>query len=156
LPVQQKAAAWYFMAKMDFERKLYTAAMEKFNAVTRLTENIYAAESRYKIAKIYFLQNEIELAGELARSAVQDNSNYPIWVARSLILLADILVLQGDNFNARAALAAVVEHFDEDPDLVKEAKGKLERLIRQEEAGQGQEKEKEEEEDRFLREEGPR
>lgn len=152
---EQKAAAWFFMAKMDYERKLYADALEKFNAVTRLTENVHAAEARYKIANIYLLQNEIELAGELARSAVQDNANYPIWVAKALVLLADILVIQGDTFNARAALAAVVEHFDEDPILVKEAKEKLDKLIKKEE-NRGEENETKEEEDGFLREEGPR
>ncbi|TVR76150.1 MAG: hypothetical protein EA409_13700 [Saprospirales bacterium] len=122
------ATAQFFMGKIKYELKQFQEALEHFNRVTRNTDNIYAAESRYRIARIYLLQNEIEFAGELARSAVQENSNYPFWVAKSLILLADILVMQGDEFNARAALAAVVEHFDEDPEIVEEAKTKLQRL----------------------------
>nr|MBS0036806.1 tetratricopeptide repeat protein [Saprospiraceae bacterium] len=124
----QKAAAHFFKAKIKFDEKLFSDALESFNAVTRLSNNVYAAESRYRIASIYFLNNEIELAENLARAAVQENSNYPLWVARSLVLLSDILVIQGDNFNARAALEAVIEHFDEDPELVSEAREKLNRI----------------------------
>ncbi|TVR88435.1 MAG: tetratricopeptide repeat protein [Saprospirales bacterium] len=149
---ENKASAHYYMGKINFDLKQYSRALENFNRVTRLTDNVYAAESRYKISRIYLLQNEIELAEELARTAVQDNSNYPYWVAKSLVLLADVLVIQGDNFNARAALSAVVEHFDEDPEIVEEAREKL-RRIEAKDRGESEDSSRESEEEEFMPEE---
>lgn len=129
---EHRALAHFFQGKMHYDQKLFSRALENFNKVIRMTDNLNAAESRYLIAQIYLLQNEIELAGEMGRLAVQENSNYPKWVAKSLILLADVLILQDDTFNAKAALEAVVEHFDEDPDIVNEAQLKLKQISERE------------------------
>ena len=61
-------------------------------------------------------------------NANRESSGYPYWVARSVILLSDILAEKGDLYNARAALEALLENYNEDPELVQTARTKLEQL----------------------------
>ena len=52
-------------------------------------------------------------------------------MAKSVILLSDIFADKGDLYNARAALEALLENYDEDPELVNIAKAKLAKLNQQ-------------------------
>ena len=44
-------------------------------------------------------------AQELCIQANQESSAYPFWVAKSVLLLAEVFAEKGDLYNARAALA---------------------------------------------------
>ena len=60
-----------------------------------------------------------------AREVLSESAPYGLWVAKSLILLSDIYVATDDLISARAALEVVIENFDEDQEILKEAKDKL-------------------------------
>ena len=124
----QRATAHFYKAKSAQELKDYSTALSSYNEVIRHSDNVNTAESRYRIAEIYFLKNEIDMAENLAQEASQDNSEYPYWVAKSLILLSDVLVAKDDLFNAQAALEAVVENFNDDPEIADIANKKLESI----------------------------
>ena len=54
----------------------------------------------------------------------------PAWLAKSIILLSDIYILQGDTDNAETALQALVETESQvPPSLIKVAKNRLENLV---------------------------
>ena len=124
----QKGKAMYYRGKVALEEKQWDQALNAFNEVSRLSDDERSAEARYQIAKIYYVQKEYELAEELSRESYKESSAYPYWVARSLILLSDILVKQDDIFNAKAALEAVIENFGESEELLDEANQKLEKI----------------------------
>ncbi|MEO7177096.1 MAG: tetratricopeptide repeat protein [Saprospiraceae bacterium] len=121
----QKASAYFYGAKTYIEQKQYDAAVEPLNQVIKLSDNQQSAESRYWMAYIYYAKKDYDTAGELAQLATQDNSAYPYWVAKSLLLMADILKEKRDYFNAQAALEALIENFSSDAELLKEAQTKL-------------------------------
>lgn len=102
--MDQKTSAHFYRAKAAQDLKDYTRAISSYNEVIRNTENEQAAESRYRIAEIYYLNNDKESAEVMAQDAMEANGDYPYWVAKSLILTADILTDKGDYINARAAL----------------------------------------------------
>jgi len=60
--------------------------------------------------------------------ANRESSGYPYWVAKSVILLSDILRDKRDLYNARAALEALLENYNEDQEIVTEAREKLTRI----------------------------
>jgi len=126
--VDQKTSAHFYRAKAAQDLKDYTRAISSYNEVIRNTENEQAAESRYRIAEIYYLNNDKESAEVMAQDAMEANGDYPYWVAKSLILTADILTDKGDYINARAALEAVIENFPDDKEISAEAKRKLEQV----------------------------
>lgn len=131
---EQQASASFYLGKMAFDNKDYDNALQAFNQTIRLSDNENTAEARYLVASIYYLRRDLDIAQQIAINANKESSGYPYWVAKSVILLADILLEKGDLFNARAALEALVENYDEDITLVNEARTKLATVNRQIEA----------------------
>jgi tetratricopeptide (TPR) repeat protein len=121
-----RAIAHFDVAMMALEQKTYDKAMESFNDVIRINSAELAAESRYQIAFIYDQKDEPDLAAKLAEEAARSNVGYPLWVAKSLLLLSDIKFKTGDLLNTRAILEAILENFQGDEAIIKEANQKLE------------------------------
>ena len=118
----QRTTAYFNMGRVAFDRKQYDKAINDFNHVIELSDNEQTAESRYLVAKIYFLKNEIDIAESKNSDAIRQNSNYHYWIAKCLILDSDIKVLKGDLLNARAALEAVIDNFSDDQEICRRLK----------------------------------
>ncbi|MEM8909402.1 MAG: tetratricopeptide repeat protein, partial [Bacteroidota bacterium] len=125
---EQKAAANFYLGKVAYDEERYDEALTAFNQVTKNSNNEQTAEARYLIAHIYYLQRELEVAQQIALNANKESADYPYWVAKSVILLADILAEKGDLFNAQAILEGLLENYDDDQELVTIAQAKLEQL----------------------------
>ncbi|MEZ4985484.1 MAG: tetratricopeptide repeat protein [Saprospiraceae bacterium] len=124
----QKATANFYMGKIAFDRSDYTAALTAFNETIRLSDNEQTAEARYLRAFIYYQRRDLNTAKELTLAANRESSGYPYWVAKCVILLSDIFVEQGDLYNGRAALEALLDNYNEDQAVVAEARQKLNRV----------------------------
>ena len=122
---EEISTASYYLGKVSFKQKNYDQAIIAFNDVISRSNNNQAAESSYLISKIYFMQNKYDLSEEQCNKTNVNSGSYPIWVARSLLLLSDIYVVKEDLFNARAALEAVLENFNTNPQIVVETNEKL-------------------------------
>lgn len=121
----EQAAAWYYLAKTYMRDNNMNEAAESFKKAAMLIENNQAAESRYMLAEILYKEGKLQAAEDQCNIANENNVAYPYWIAKSLILLSDIYVDRSDLFNGRAALEAVVENFQGDNELIKEAQDKL-------------------------------
>lgn len=126
----QVATANFYLGKMAFDRQDYDNALSAFNEVIRLSDNEQTAEARYLKAYIFYLRRDLEKAQQVCINANKESSGYPYWVAKSVILLSDILQEKGDLYNARAALEALLENYKGDQQLVNEARQKLETINR--------------------------
>ncbi|MCO6461074.1 MAG: tetratricopeptide repeat protein [Saprospiraceae bacterium] len=131
---EQKTSAQFYRAKSAQELKDYNTALESYNEVIRNSSNEQTAESRYRVAQIYYMRNDAATAEQLAQEAMEANNDYPYWVAKALILTADILSDKGNYLDAKAALEAVLENFHDDKNLSDEASAKLE-AVKKKEAG---------------------
>jgi tetratricopeptide (TPR) repeat protein len=129
-----RSLANYDAAKLAYRDADFDKALGLFNAVIRMNSADLAAEARYAIASIYEKKEENEIAGRLAEESARANVGYPFWVAKSLLLLADIQFKTGDLLNARAVTEAILENFQGDPTIMKEASEKLEKIKKEEEA----------------------
>ena len=127
----QVATANFYLGKMAFDQKDYDNALSAFDRVIQYSDNEQTAEARYLTAYIYYLKRDLESAQEITLNANKDSSGYPYWVANSIILLSDILTEKGDLYNARAALEALLENYNEDQDLINIARSKLDQINRQ-------------------------
>ncbi len=122
----QKSIAAFYQGKVRYDKRDFDQATQNFNTVLRnVKEGEIAAEARYLIANIFFLQGEADIALEICMRAHKESAGQEYWIAKSIILLSDILSQQDDLLNAKAALEAVVESYVESPELVKEATSKL-------------------------------
>jgi tetratricopeptide (TPR) repeat protein len=120
-----RLATDYYLARILYDDNRMNEALLPLNRLSKQSQDEFAAEARYLIANIYTQRKEFKIAEEMCRLAIKENTNYPYWVAKSIILLSDVLVAQGDKFNAKAALEAVIDNFTEDVVLVNVARSKL-------------------------------
>lgn len=122
---QQVATANFYLGKMAYDQRDYDNALAAFNEVIRTSDNELTAEARYLNAYIYYVRRDLDRAQQMCINANKESSGYPFWVAKSIILLSDILAEKGDLYNARAALEALLDNYDEDQELIAEARRKL-------------------------------
>ena len=106
-------------------------AINDLNYVVKNGAGELAAESRYLIARQYYLNGEILIAERLCDEANKLNVNFPFWVAKGLVLYSDILYDMGEIYNARAALEAVIKNAGEFQEISALAEEKLNRLDQQ-------------------------
>lgn len=120
------ATANYYIGKIAFDGKDYNTALPAFNKVSMLQPNSEeAAESRYRVAYMYYMRRDLDTAEKLCTDGAKASGGYPSWVARSIILLADIYAERNDLSTAQAALESVIENYADDKEIVKEAQDKL-------------------------------
>lgn len=124
----QRATANFYVGKIAFDRNDYNAALTALNETIRLSDNEQTAEARYLRAFIYYQRRDLNTAKDLTLAANRESSGYPYWVAKCVILLSDIFVEQGDLYNGRAALEALLENYKDDATLIAEARQKLSRV----------------------------
>ncbi len=130
---KEKSAAHYYIGKVAEANKKYDVALQQLNKVIKENPNSnLAAESRYLISRVYFNRKETDLAKKMINDASSKNSAYPYWVAKGLLLLSDIYMQKNDIFNAKAALEAIKENYQEDKDILKEVEQKLDVIAKQE------------------------
>ena len=122
---QQRATAKFYIGKIAFDRQDYDNALASFEEVIANSDNEQTAEARYLKAYVYYLRRDLETAQTLLINANKESSAYPYWVAKSVILLSDVLAEKGDLYNARAALEALLENYNDDQELVNIAQTKL-------------------------------
>lgn len=121
----EKALALFYIGKIAYDMGNLEQAEAAFNQMTKMTNDAKAAEAKYLVARIYYEKDYIELAEKQCNFINETALNNPFWVARSILLLADIYMDKEDLINARAALEAVVDNFSNDEVLIKEANQKL-------------------------------
>ena len=132
--VEDKVAASFVIGKHSAATQKTTQAVEAFNYVIRNNSGSLAAESSYLLSELFYTTNQLEQAEQQCKSTNSVSSNYPYWIAKSLLLLSDIYLAKNDLFNARAATEAVIENFNEDPEIIKEAELKLAQIKTQEDS----------------------
>ncbi|WP_232830181.1 tetratricopeptide repeat protein [Lewinella sp. IMCC34191] len=126
--VAQKAIANFYLGKIAYDRSRFDEAIPYFDVVINNSDDERTAEARYLRASSIYQQGDLDRAQQLALDANRESSGYPYWVAKTVILLSDVLRDKQDLYNARAALEALLENYEEDPELVAEAREKLARL----------------------------
>ncbi|MBK9015755.1 MAG: tetratricopeptide repeat protein [Saprospiraceae bacterium] len=125
----QAAQAHFYLGKIAFDRKELDGAMQSFTKVMQMSDNEQTAEARYLVAQIHYLKRDLEKAKKRCLDNNNDNSNYPYWVGKSLLLLSDVFAEQDDLFSARTVLEALIENYEnKTDDIIPTAKKKLDEL----------------------------
>ncbi|MBP7184573.1 MAG: tetratricopeptide repeat protein [Saprospiraceae bacterium] len=128
--VDQQLQAQFHIGEIALDKKKYDEALTAYNKVTKLKkESEYLSEAKYKIAYIYYLKRDFEIAEDLAMKVSQEASGKDkIWAGKAVVLVGDINAEKGDLINARAAYEVVIENFDDIPEVKKDAEQKLSKL----------------------------
>ena len=128
----QKSTAEFYLGKIAFDRKDYPSAMQSFKKVLALSDNEQTAEARYLIARIHYLNRDLDKAKKRCLDNNNESSGYPFWVGKSLLLLSDVFAEQGDTFSAKTVLEALIQNYENKTDeIIPAARRKLAALEKQ-------------------------
>ena len=124
----EQAEAHYCVGKASYVSKDLDQALTQFNEVIKKSNNVLTAEARYLVCEIYYQRQQFDIAEQLCFNSNKENTNYPHWIGKGLILLSDVYVAKEDFFNAKAPLEAIIENFQGATEIVAEARTKLDAL----------------------------
>ncbi|MEL6391419.1 MAG: tetratricopeptide repeat protein, partial [Bacteroidota bacterium] len=125
---QQATDANFYLGKIAYDRGQPDQALRYFEQVIANSNDEQTAEARFLKCKIFYERNDLDQAQALCIEANRESSGYPYWVAKTVILLSDVLRAKNDYRNSRAALQALLDNYNEDAELVAEAQRKLEEV----------------------------
>ncbi len=95
-------------------------AIDKLLTTMNLVKDESAAEANFLLAQLFYKNSQKNQALESLYSLNENFSNYEYWVGKSYILIADIFMSMGENFQANATLESLIENSQID-DIVQEA-----------------------------------
>ncbi|WP_423127576.1 tetratricopeptide repeat protein [Gaoshiqia sp. Z1-71] len=134
-----KREANYKLAKSYYMTKNFQQALPVFSKLAEDTSSEEGAESKYRTIEILVSQNKLEQAENGVMDFISKNTPHQFWLAKSFILLADIYLARGDEFQAKHTLKSIVENYPETGDgIIETAGAKLKDLERTEQQKQQQ------------------
>ncbi len=123
----------YIVAQSMFATQKYDDAMAEFRVVANTAKNELGAEALYNIAYIQYLKMNYNETEKSIFDFINSDGDYPYWVTKALILLADNYVALNDNFQAKTTLKSIITDSDI-PELIKIAQEKTDKITAEENA----------------------
>ncbi|MEA1886348.1 MAG: tetratricopeptide repeat protein [Bacteroidota bacterium] len=121
-------------AKSNYTLGNYERALRDFRRVAVEVTSSEGAESKYRVAQILFMQGNLDEAENIIYEFIDQNTPHQYWMARMFILLADISLEKGDEFQARATLQSLKDYYQvQDDGILDEVNAKLDEINRQNE-----------------------
>ncbi|MCE9540339.1 MAG: tetratricopeptide repeat protein, partial [Bacteroidetes bacterium] len=122
-----KHEAHFTIAQAMLATLKYDDAIAEFRAVAYSAKNELGAEASYNVAFIQNLKLEYKQSEKTIFDFINGDGDYPYWVTKALILLADNYSSQNDNFQAKTTLKSIISDSDI-PELIKTAQEKLDKI----------------------------
>jgi tetratricopeptide (TPR) repeat protein len=122
-------------------------ALEEYRQVAAEVKSAEGAESKFRMAEIYYQRKEIENAEKVIADFADKTTSHQYWMAKSFLLWADIFREKGDNFQAIHTLQSLIDYYEKTDDgIIAEAKEKKKQLADKQSITITQEADQEEEE----------
>lgn len=128
LSPELSAEARYVRAKAYIELKQDKQAVADLKELSKDTRTVQGAEAKYLLAQWYYDTNEDKKAEEVLMNFIENGTPHPYWLARGFILLADIYIRQGDDFQARQYLTSLQNNYKGDDDIAGMIENRLGKL----------------------------
>jgi TolA-binding protein len=125
--------AHYTIAQSYLLTGKFDDAYAEFKSIANNSKSEYGAEAAYNVAYLLFMKNEYKQSEKAVFDFINSNGDYPYWVTKALIVLADDYAGMNDNFQAKTTLKSVINDSDI-PELIKIAQEKLDKINAAEEA----------------------
>ena len=99
------------IARHEFSSGNYAKSKTTFEKVVELSDYDEGAEAKYYLAYLTYLDDSLDLAEKMIFELAEGyTSDY--FIAKAFILLADIYVVQENDFQAKATLESIIENYD--------------------------------------------
>lgn len=120
--------ARYVRAKAYISLKQENNALADLKEISKDTRTIHGAEAKYLLAQLYYDNKDDKNAETVLMNFIENGTPHQYWLARGFILLADIYIRQGDDFQARQYLTSLQNNYkgdDEIAAMIEDRLGKL-------------------------------
>jgi len=131
-----KREANFILAISNYNLGNHDKAFPVLSKLSAETNSAEGAQSKYLVADILFEKNKLKEAEKEIMDFIDKNSPHQYWLAKSFILLSDIYLKNGDEFQAKHTLKSILENYPEKKDGIVETTQKKLDLIEAEEAQQ--------------------
>lgn len=111
------AEAKYNRAKAYIALNNPEKAIDDLKVIAEDTRTSNGAESKYLLANIYYEQNRLADSENEIVDFTKKNTPHQYWLARSLVLLADINIKKGDDFQAKQYLLSLQRNYSREDDI---------------------------------------
>ena len=99
------------IAREEFVRGNYLKVRVNYKIVLDVNLGSEAAEAKYMLSYLTFLDNDLELAEKMIFELAENYSN-DYFIAKAFILLSDIYFEKNDLFQAKATLESVIDNYN--------------------------------------------
>lgn len=125
---EDKLRAGLYAGKAYMTKGDTTAAVKELTDISTKTTTAVGAEARYTLALVQHLKGNYKAAETAAFKLINEMPSHDYWVAKSYLLLADNYIATKQDFQAKSTLQSIIDHYQEDDDILPTAKAKLETL----------------------------
>ena len=122
--ISDKNSGTELVSEAKYNRaKAYIATNQLNNAIPDLknlstnTKTETGAEAKYLLAKIYFDQGKNKETEDEINNFAKQNSPQHYWLARSIVLLADVYIRQNNDFQAKQYLLSLQKNYTQQNDI---------------------------------------
>jgi TolA-binding protein len=112
--------AMYNRAKAYIAQKQWAKAQNDLRSLAGEVRTAQGAEAKYLLAQSYYELGQLDDAESEVMSFTQMNTQQQYWLARALILLSDINLRRGENFQARQYLLALQQNYMQQGDDIQQ------------------------------------
>lgn len=122
------AEARYVRAKAYISLKQENKAMADLKELSKDTRTVHGAEAKYLLAQLYYDNKDDKNAEAVLMNFIENGTPHQYWLARGFIVLADVYIRQGDDFQARQYLTSLKNNYKGNDDiagLIEDRLGKL-------------------------------
>lgn len=117
--------AHYNRGKAYFAKGLYQKAIDDLTPVAAEVRTVQGAESKYLVAEASFLQDDLDKAEAEIMAFANMNTQHQYWLAKGFILLSDIYVKRGEDFQAKQYLLSLQSNYRVQDDIQDTIKQRL-------------------------------
>ena len=147
LPKELQREAHYNIATAFYELGRFALAQEEYMEVAKEVKSKEGAEAKYRVAEIWYIRKEYAQAADVIFEFIDLNTPHQYWMAKSFLLLSDVYLAQGDEFQAGATLQSIIDYYEESGDgildLAKRKKTDIDNRIREKQTKPAEEPEEE-------------
>lgn len=109
--------ARYNRAKAYLALNHVNSAKEDLEVLAEDVRTEHGAEAKYRLAQIAFDEGKLDQAEEQIMAFAGMNTSHQYWLARAFVLLADIYVARGDDFQAQQYLLSLQQNYRVNDDI---------------------------------------
>jgi TolA-binding protein len=100
-------------------------ALEEFTKVAADVKTLEGAESKYRMAEIYYKRKDLDNAEKVISDLAKKTTPHQYWLAKSFLLWSDIFRDKGDDFQAIQTLQSLIDYYEvTDDGIIADAKAR--------------------------------